>query len=106
MPQFKIIEKNNKKFVGILRRLAKSDSSIMNGLKVTVYKEKIIEEKKQIFIAPSIFNNYLKCFNNYDSAENTSENINEDSVVEEIQSSNDTEQMDYPDSSDFDDDDD
>ena len=102
-------EKSSKKFFGVLRRLAKSDSSIKNKMKVTVYNEDITNEKKQIFIAPSMFTTFInrnKNLNNHNSTENTSKNIIETSIIEnEIQSPQNTEIKDYPDSSDFGDDD-
>ena len=105
--QFKTNEKNNRKFSRVLRCLAKSDTSLINKMNVTVYKEDIIEEKKQFLVAPLMYINCHKRFINHNSTENTSINIFENSITEEIQeiqSPQDPELMDYPDSSDFDDD--
>ena len=96
-------EKNSRKFFGVLRRLVKSDNSINNILKVTVYKDEINDEKKQFFIAPSIFISSERHLYNHNSTQNKNKNIIENSIIEEIQSSNNAEFMEYPDSSDFDD---
>ena len=105
-PKIKIIEKRRKKFSGILRHLAKSDSSLVNKMNITVYKDDIIEEEKQIIIAPSMYLNCRKPLNNHKSAENTIVNIFENLVIEKGNPSPvQDEQIDYPDSSDFEDDD-
>lgn len=104
--QIKINEKNEKKYFGVLRRLAEFDSSMLNKIKVTVYKEDIVEEKKQIIIAPSIFANCPGHLINNNSIERTNENTIEDLIIEnENPSPANSELMNYPDSSDFDDDD-
>ena len=100
--RIKINLKNSRRFVGVLRQLAKSDTSLINKMKVTVYKDDIIEEKKQFFIAPLMFLSSQNHLNNHDSTENTNLNTNLDSNIDEIQISQNAEFMDYPDSSDFD----
>ena len=105
----KVTDKPSRKFHGVLRRLAKSDTSILNTMKVTVYKDDIIEDKKHIFIAKSMFMNYQERWINHISTESTNVNINEilneDSIIEnEVLSPQCEEFKDYPDSSDFDDD--
>ena len=109
----KVTDKPSRKFHGVLRRLAKSDTSILNTMKVTVYKDDIIEDKKHIFIAKSMFMNYQERWINHISTESTNvnineninENLNEDSIIEnEVLSPHCEEFKDYPDSSDFDDD--
>ena len=97
------LKKNSKKFFGVLRHLAKSDSSLKNELKVTVCKDDPTEAKKQIIIAPSLFINSCKI--NYNSTQNTNINILEDLITKNQNTSPiDAELKDYPDSSDFDDD--
>ena len=98
-----ISEKNCMKNTRILKRLAKSDTSLRNIMKVTVYKEDLNEEKKQFLIAPSAFMNSNEHLVYHDSNENTNEGIIEDSIENEILSPQNTELMNYPDSSDFDD---
>ena len=104
--QNKITEKNKRKFHGVLRRLIKSDSSVNNKMKVTVYKVDNTEKKKQLIIAPLIFTNYCRHLINHNSTINTNVNIIENLIKEEENSSPvDSELKNYPDSSDFDDDD-
>ena len=45
--QNQINNKGSIKFFGVLRHLAKSDTSIYNKMKVTVYKEDNTEEKNK-----------------------------------------------------------
>ena len=45
--QIKLRRKNDRKFFGVLQRLAKSDTLLVDKMKVTVYKEDIAEEKKE-----------------------------------------------------------
>ena len=85
--QNQIRNKNSRKFFGVLRRLAKSDTSIYNKMKVTVYKEETKEEKKHILIAQSMFIRFHENFINHISISNTIENINEDSIKENENSS-------------------
>ena len=99
-----ISEKKCKKNIGILENLAKSDTSLTNIMKVTVYKEDFNEEKKQFFIAPSVFMNSQEHLIYHDSNENTNDGIIEDSIIKnEIPSPQNAELMNYPDSSDLDD---
>ena len=102
--KIKISEKSDRKFLGLLRRLAKLDSWLINKMKVAVYKEDIIEDKKKIIIAPSMFMDYHSNLNNHNSNINTNVNIIENIVTEkETLSPIDTELIDHPNSSDFDD---
>ena len=97
----KMNQKNSKKFVGILRRLAYSESLITNKIKITVSKDEIIEEKNRILIAPSIFKSYS------DHEQNSTEksiNTIKNSNKEKINSNPHIESVNYPDSSDFSDD--
>ena len=106
--QIKIRRKNSRKFFGILRRLAKSDP-LINKLNITVYKavykEDSIKEKNRFTISPSKFINRSQNLINHNSAKNTNVNIIEDLITEKENSSPiGTELIEYPDSSDFDDD--
>ena len=101
--QTKTNEKRIRKLTGVLRRLAKSDSSVMNAIKVTVCEGEITEEKNEIFIAPSIIMNYRKYTADNYLSENIRNNIFSD--LKEIESKHDNEEIGSPDSSDFDDDD-
>ena len=85
----KINVKCHKKFVVILRSLAKYDTSL-NKMKVKVYKEEITEVKKQFYFT-----------SNPNSTESTSLYFSEDSFIEEMQSPIESESVGYPDSSDL-----
>ena len=88
--QAKINVKNNKKYVEILRSLAKYDSSL-NKMKVTVYEEDITELKQKFYLT-----------SNPSSTESTSLYFSEDSFIEEMKSPIDEDELeDYPDSSDL-----
>ena len=102
--QIKLKEKGHRKISGILRSLAKSDSSVTNKLQITVYKDDTSVEKKPIIIAPSMF---MKCQKiKHNSTINTNVNIIQDLTNEKENSSPiPSELVDYPDSSDFDDED-
>ena len=103
--QIKLRRKNNRKFFGVLRRLAKSDTLLVDKMKVTVYKEDIAEEKKEFIMAPLFLINQPKRLINYKSTENTNEKTIEELIKEEeISSPVDPDLINYPDSSDFDDD--
>ena len=103
-------KKNSRRFLGILRRLAESEGSVINKIKVTVYKEDSTEEKDHVFLAPSTFKNYSEHYMDKISSENTSENLL-DSTAENSKNSNEVKRVSndieteiYPDSSDFSDD--
>ena len=88
--QEKITVKSYKKYVGILRSLAKYDSSF-NKMKVTVYEEDITELKQKFYLT-----------SNPSSTESTSLYFSEDSFIEEMKSPIDEDELeDYPDSSDL-----
>ena len=105
--QIKTTEKSNKKFFGILKRLAKFEDLLINKLEVIVCEGEIIEKINEVFIAPSMFINCQKhsvnCSSTEKKNENKVENLNKE---EEILNKNNKEEVDYPDSSDFSDDDD
>ena len=71
-------------------------------IKVTVSEGEIFEDKEQFFIAPSkfknTFENVAKRNSIVDKNENLSENLN---IETQVSSQNDIEVVDYPDSSDF-----
>ena len=93
--------KKTRRFSGILKCLAKSDRLIPK-IKVTVSEGEIFEDKEQFFIAPSkfknTFENIAKRNSIVDKNENLSENLN---IETQVSSQNDIEVVDYPDSSDF-----
>ena len=97
-----IADKNERKYFNIFRRLAKSDSSIFNKLKVTVCEGEFNEEKQCFLIAPLILFNSDKDLENKKSNEKAIEYSTEHS---EISNENESGILnDYPDSSDFSDD--
>ena len=88
--QTKINVKSYKKYVGILRSLAKYDSSF-NKMKVTVYEEDITELKQKFYLT-----------SNPSSTESTSLYFSEDSFIEEMKSPIDEDELEEnPDSSDL-----
>ena len=104
--QIKKIEKRNRRFSVILRHLAKFDNSI-KIMKVTISEDRITSEKDRILIAPSKFGNCFGHLSNHYSTENTnSKYITENLNIENNDSTrNNIIPGDYPDSSDFSDDD-
>ena len=98
-------KKNNRKFVQILRRLAKLEDLTSNKIKVTICENEIIEEKNKIFIASPAF---IKCYKNNainNSIGNKNEKIKKNLNREKKNSAkNEIEEEEYPDSSDFSDD--
>ena len=97
-----IADKNERKYFNIFRRLAKSDSSIFNKLKVTVCEGEFNEEKQCFLVAPLMLFNSDKDLENKKSNEKAIEYSTEHS---EISNENDSGILnDYPDSSDFSDD--
>ena len=97
-----IADKNERKYFNIFRRLAKSDSSIFNKLKVTVCEGEFNEEKQCFLVAPLILFNSDKDLENKKSNEKAIEYSTEHS---EISNENESGILnDYPDSSDFSDD--
>ena len=99
----KINQKNFKKFAGILRRLAQSENLLTNIIKVTISEGEIIEEKKQILIAPLKFKSYSNLSVEQISTDKTINTI-KNSNVDKNNFSPLVEKVDYPDSSDFSDD--
>ena len=102
--QNKLKQRYNKKFREDLQLLAKSDSSLIKKLNITVYKEDLNEGKKQIFIAPSMFLNSQDNLTNQISTDNTSSIIENSIIEKENLSPCDPDLMNYPNSSDFDED--
>ena len=97
-----IADKNERKYFNIFRRLAKSDSSIFNKLKVTVCEGEFNEEKQCFLVAPLMLFNSDKDLENKKSNEKAIEYSTEHS---EISNENESGILnDYPDSSDFSDD--
>ena len=99
----KIKQKNSKKYALVLRRLAQSENLLTNILNVTVSKGEVIEEEKRILIAPLKF----KSYSNLSVGENSTDktiNKNKKPNVEIENYSPLAEKADYPDSSDFSDD--
>ena len=97
----KITQKNPKKFARILRNLAQSENLLTNILKVTISEGEVIEEEKKILIAPLKFKSYSNPSVEQNSTDNT---INKKSNVKIENYSPLAEKADYPDSSDFSDD--
>ena len=94
--------KRNKKHSAILKNLAKFDSSF-NTIKVTIFDGEIIDEKDHFLIAP--FKNFLGHLPNHYSTDSTTEYSIENSNIENnFSSHNDIDLENYPDSSDFSDD--
>ena len=100
-------QKNSKKYFGVLRRLAQSEDSVINKIKVIV-SEGVIEESNHCFIAPSKFKNFSENSVDKNSTKKTSVNSFENSNEEKknLSSQLNIETVDYPDSSDFSDDED
>ena len=101
-----IADKNERKYFNIFRRLAKSDSSIFNKLKVTVCEGEFNEEKQCFLIAPLILFNSDKDLENQNSNQISNEKLIENSTEQsDVSFENKNESLDeYPDSSDFSDD--
>ena len=98
--QIKLSRKNSKKFTEVLRRLAKSDSSLIKKMKITVCEDDTNVNKKNFLIAPSMFMNCHRIY--HASTENTNVNIIKNLITEKENSNPiDTELINYPDSSDF-----
>ena len=98
--------KRVQKYSGILMRLAKLDSSIFNKLKVTVCEGEFIEENKFFLIAPLTQFDSVKDFENKNLSKEITEKAIENST-EQSEISNENKIVsfdDYPDSSDFSDD--
>ena len=99
----KLSTKNNKKFSGILRHLAKSENFITK-IKITISKGEIRdEEKNQFFIAPLTYKSIFENIANKNFIENANKNFIENLNIENI-SIHDNDLQEYPNSSDFSDD--
>ena len=96
-------DKNERKYFGVLRRLAKLDSSIFNKLKVTVCEGEFNEEKQCFLVAPLMVFNSDNDLKNKNSSKKSAEKNNGNSTEQsEISYENNIESYDdYPDSSDF-----
>ena len=101
----KITGINNYKYHENLQPKPQSDSSLIKKfMKITVYKEDFSLGAKHVFIAPSMFLNSHDHSINHSSTNNTS-SIFENSIKEkEISNQCDPELFNYPNSSDFDED--
>ena len=78
---------------------------INNRIKVVVSKDETFEEKNHNFIAPSKFKNFKEYLTDQISSDSKDINTSENSNLEKINlSPQNTETVDYPDSSDFSDD--
>ena len=99
----KFNQKKSKRFSLVLRSLAQSENLLTNILKVTVSEGEIIEEEKRIFIAPLKFKSYSNLSVGESSTDLTI-NTNPKSNVKIEEYSPLAEKADYPDSSDFSDD--
>ena len=102
----KMNQKNSKNLARILRRLAQSENLLTNKIKITILEGEIIEEKNKFFIAPLMFKSFSEQSVDQISTENASvKTIYKNSKEEEkISSSDDIVEVDYPESSDFSDD--
>ena len=94
--------KNERKYLGILRNLGKSDGSVFNTFKITIVEGKFSEDKERNLIASSI---YKSCPDNL-----VNKNINQVSIEnmtkiskdqKGISDRNEIQTLDYPDSSDL-----
>ena len=99
----KIKQKNSKKYALVLRRLAQSENLLTNILKVTVSEGEVIEEEKKILIAPLKFKDYSNLSVGENSTDKTITKNSKSNVKIENYSPL-AEKADYPDSSDFSDD--
>ena len=101
----KLSTKNSKKFSGILRHLAKSENYITK-IKVTISKGEIRdEEKDQFLVAPLTYKSSFENIPINNFIENSNKNFIEDLNNENKNSSSyDNDLKEYPDSSDFSDD--
>ena len=99
--------KNERKYFGVLRRLAKLDNSIYNELKVTVCEGEFVEEKQFFLVAPLMLFDSEKDLDNQKSSQILTDRTFENSTEQSgISNENKSEILDdYPDSSDFSDDD-
>ena len=102
-PQIQISKKSERRFSGVLRRLAQSEGTKNNKIKVIISEGEIIEEEDKIFLAPSSFRKPFErpVVQNQTKNVNNFENPN---VDKKILITNDIQIVDYPDSSDFSDD--
>ena len=99
--------KNERKYFGALRRLAKLDDSIFNGLKVTVCEGEFVEEKQCFLIAPLMLFESGRDLDSQKLNQKLTDKTFENSTEQcEISNENKNESLDdYPNSSDFSDDD-
>ena len=97
------INKIERKYFSVLRNLAKLDSSMFNKLKVTVCEGEFNEEKQCFLIPPLVHFESGKDFEDNNSNQISTEKIIENSTIQsEISNENKIETLDnYPDSSDF-----
>ena len=93
-------KKSSRKFSLVLRRLANFEDLKPNKTNVTIYENKIFEERKNTFTEPSVFKKYSENSTKQNMTEKTSVNAIENSNLEIILSPF-IEPVDYPESSDL-----
>ena len=101
-----IANKSERKYFGVLKRLAKYDNLTINQLKVKVCEGEFNEDKQCFLVVPVILFDSDKDLENKKTNQNKTEKTIEDSTEHsEISNENKSEILDdYPDSSDFSDD--
>ena len=98
-------QENSRKYSRVLRRLAQSENLLTNRIKVIVTEGEIIEETDKIMIAPSKFSSNSNHSVDQNSTEKTSiKTIGNLNVNTKNTSPHHIKEVDYPDSSDFSDD--
>ena len=98
--------KSGRQYFGVLRRLAKLDYSNFTKFKVTVCEGEFNEEKEHFFIAPLIFFDSEKDLDGQKMSQiSTGKTVENSTEQSEISNGNKNGSLeDYPDSSDFSDD--
>ena len=101
-----IANKRERKYFGVLRKLAKFDNLTINQLKVTVCEGEFNEEKQFFLVAPLMtFDSDKDLENKKTNQKQTDKTIEDSTEHSEISNENKSEILDdYPDSSDFSDD--
>ena len=95
--------KKERKYFDILQDLVKSDSSIIKKLNITVSKGEFAEGIEHIIIDPSMFMNSHEYLINQNSNKISPEDTIESEQIKN-KNKNESQILDYPDSSDFSDD--
>ena len=101
-----IANKSERKYFGVLKRLAKYDNLTINQLKVKVCEGEFDEEKQCFLVAPLMpFDSDKDLENKKTNQKQTDKTIEDSTEHSEISNENKSEILDdYPDSSDFSDD--